>query len=305
MVTLARVVLFCGSMVFTALASGEEIYIARKKGAEAESSQVVEALSRAFMKAAPGSPVKVGYSSEVKGTDRIVVAVGESALREVIEAGTGARIVSAFISKATFNSLISQYPNERARVTAVFSDPSPVRQLALIRVLLGEGSKVAVLATEANVPEVNDVSRVATTLGLRIIKGHISENSTLRGVFDDLQGSDTLLLLRDKQVFDFASLDDLIREAYDNRGMGVIGYSSIIVNNGGLGTTFSTTEDTAEAVGDVVDEIIDREEAGNDRYPSKYQISINKYVLRSLGYRLIPESEIKKEISLFLRKDTR
>lgn len=297
MVTLARIVVLCWSAVFATYASGEEVYIARKKGTEVESGQVIEALSRAFLSALPGSTLKVGYSSDVTSAEKVVIAVGESALREVIESNTSARIVSAFISKATFESLMGEFPRDRKRVTAVYSDPSPERQLALIRVLLGAGSTVGILTTSQNSGEASLVSKYANRLGLKVLKGQVTADKTLREVFDEMRGAETLLLLRDKHVFEFVDLDDLIREAYDGRGMGVIGYSSVIVNNGGLGTTYSTSEDTAAEVGRAVGDILRQADGGESRYPAKYQIAINKYVVRSLGYRLVNESEITAEIS--------
>lgn len=280
------------------------VYIARDKRIEAESEPVIDALSRAFTRLRPQLEVKLVYSSDVGGeSGSVIVAVGEAALQELIRGQGDSAVVSAFVSRSTFYSVIDQYPAQRARVAAVFSDPSPIRQLALSRVLFGEGASIGFLETPDSARDVRESTEQAKQFGLRISVANVNQVTSVKDLFDRIKFSNGILLFRDKELFDIYPLDELIREAYDNRGMGVIGFSSVIVNNGGLATTFSNSEDTSDHVASMVYEVLEKNIIPKDSYPKKYNVSVNKYVLRSLGYRAIGEDEIRKQMTSLLKEE--
>lgn len=77
-----------------------------------------------------------------------VITLGEKGLRIVMSGEGKSKIVAAFISSDSFNRVLADFPQSSRSLTAVYSDPDPMKQLALAVALYGENVVVGFLTSD-------------------------------------------------------------------------------------------------------------------------------------------------------------
>lgn len=282
-----------------------KIYITKEKGLEKQEERLVENFSRQLLDNLRGRestflPAKAAGS--LKGQGGIVVALGEGALKEVLRGDGNSPVIGVFISRSSYADVLSGVSSRR-RVTAVYSDPSPKRQIALIRALLGEGASVGVIKSSSTDEEVKQAVITAKELGVRMQVADIQRFRNPKLAVDELKGTRTLLLQKDKELFDSIPLDTLLVLAYDLNNLGIIGYSSGVVKNGALATTYTSLDDTVKSVADVIREFDSTGKIPVPDYSEYYSVVVNKYVVRSLDIYERDEDAVKKEVASLLKEE--
>lgn len=282
-----------------------KIYITKEKGLEKQEERLVENFSRQLLNNLRGKesaflPAKA--AGGLKGHDDIVVALGEGALKEVLRGDGNSPVIGVFISRSSYADVLSGVSSRR-KVTAVYSDPSPKRQIALIKALLGEGASVGVIKSSSTEEEVKQAVITAKELGVRMQVADIQRFRNPKLAVDELKGTRTLLLQKDKELFDSIPLDTLLVLAYDLNNLGIIGYSSGVVKNGALATTYTSLDDTVKSVADIIREFDSTGKIPVPDYSEYYSVVVNKYVVRSLDIYERDEDAVKKEVASLLKEE--
>ena len=233
--------------------------------------------------------------------DDVIIAPGAGVLSALIEVNGPWSIIGIFISPSSFEKTVEGVRSKR-NITAIYSTPSPARQLALIKALFGVYASVGVLSTSSM--DDRQIREEAETLGIPI---KLLSVKSMRGFSQLLQRRQkeftSILLWKDKALFQVLPLDRLILMAYEIKKLGVIGYSRGVVNNGGLATTYSSVKDTAKSIEDIVSKSNQLPSPG---YPKFFSIAVNRYVMRSLGMPDKSSDVIKNEINIILsRRESR
>jgi ABC-type uncharacterized transport system substrate-binding protein len=210
--------------------------------------------------------------------DQIIVSLGNESLQLLSESPPAIPIIAIFVSKVSFVEYSQSSVNSDS-ITAIFSDPSIIKQLALIRILYGDKTNVGYFVSD-NDPYIHDVINYSQQLGLSINKLKY-KNQAFKP--DLLKNIDVLLLQNNKELFKYIPLDDLLYITYDLNNTGVIGYSSGLVKNGAVATTYHTLDDTLKTLKTWLLHFSETGKLLGPAYPETYQLISNKYVIRSLG----------------------
>ncbi|MCU7927955.1 MAG: hypothetical protein KZQ97_16145 [Candidatus Thiodiazotropha sp. (ex Dulcina madagascariensis)] len=244
--------------------------------------------------------VPPGDAGDLEGPDNIVVALGEDALSEVVKGKGSSPVVAVFINRSSYQEVIKR-TRPGSRVTAVYSDPSPKRQIALIKTLLGEGASAGVIQSSGVREDVNESVLAAKELGVRLRVVEIDRHKNPKSVIESLSGVRALLLQKDKEIFETIPLDTMLVLAYDINNLGIIGYSSGVVKNGALATTYTSLEDTVNSFAVLVRKIETSGDIPPPDFSEFYSVSVNKYVMRSLELHERDDDAVKSSIADLLK----
>lgn len=295
-------VLYVCSLWFVACAaSAHEFLVIEPRGLSAANTAVLADLRAQIQAELPQDQIGlISPADAVNAQDKIAIVAGEEALGEVFASTGSNTIIACFISRASFDRVKMAFPNTKQHVTAIYSDPSPRRQIALIKALTGVSS-AGIISTPQASAETEDAKAAAESLGMTLYVANLERGHGKREVFKALAAAQTILLQRDQSVFDVLPLDQLIAQAYDINNKAVVGFSSgLVARNGAMATTFASTSDTAKSIAYTLREIARGRPLPSPGYPRFYSVAVNKYVMRSLGYRDKDENTAKREVAAML-----
>lgn len=282
------------------------IYITKEEGLAEQEKRLAESFSDQLISQLKG--METGFitateSGFLQGPDNIIVALGEGALRKVLGGTGNSPIIAAFISRSSYYKVMDEKSQqEKDRVTAIFSNPSPRRQIALVKALLGNSASIGVIKSPGVEEDVKAAVVAAEELGVQMQVADIEQFKKPKSVVDALSGARTLLLQKNKELFNFIPLDTLIVLAYDLNSLGIIGYSSGVVKNGALATTYTSLDDTVKSVASVIQKIKATGNMPAPDYSEYYSVILNKYVVRSLDLYQDDDESVKIKISALLEE---
>jgi ABC-type uncharacterized transport system substrate-binding protein len=225
-----------------------------------------------------------------------VITLGEKGLRIVMSGEGKSKIVAAFISSESFNRVLADFPQSSRSLTAVYSDPDPMKQLALAVALYGENVVVGFLTSDLEGKLSKSYESAAKRLGIKTHFQVINDERSAKRVFDSLGDTNVIVLAKDKAMLEEVGLEKFLYLAYDINNIGVIGYSSGLVKNGAIGTTYASIEDTAQSISEIISTKKIGDKIPEPKFTKSFSIALNKYVMRSLLIPEIDEEKVEKEV---------
>ena len=284
----------------------ENVYIARDESVSADQMLLVERLKTGISSYLPGAHVlywNADATRVVSESENVIVTLGEKGLRAVLGVEGQGAVIAAFISQATYHRVVSEFPKQTRKLTAVFSNPSPRRQLALAKSIYGSEVVVGILQTSTGRDSNNQLELAARDIGITIEQVVISGDENNKQGFDRFENINAFLLQKDEDLFKIAPLDKILLMAYDINGYGVIGYSNGVVRNGGLATTYSSLEDNTKSISSRIASFFQTEVLAAPNFAEYYSVGLNKYVARSLSLKKRDIETLKQDISTVLEGD--
>ncbi len=285
------------------MAIGEEIYIvpSRASGPHAKvSSDLKQRLSSSL-------PVKYGVQvlspAEQKnipltiGSNDYIITVGTQAFSDVLTKSPKARIVATLIPEQAYKTLLRKHGRVDGTTSAVFLEQSIQRNLDLVRValpnktagvLLGSGSGRLYAQLEAAQRE----------QGIQLYLKKLKPKENLISALDQvLMKSNVLIAFADPEVSNRNTAQHLLLTTY-RHGIPVIAYSRAYVKAGALMAVYSTPEQYARQVAEMVRKNIklNKKHLPGPQYPRYFSVEINKSVAHSLGIKLKPKNIIESRL---------
>lgn len=181
-----------------------------------------------------------------------------------------------------------------AHLALLWSDPSLVRQLRLIRAVLPLARRVGVLYSHNSEFLLLEARQAARALGLEIVAQRWSDTDDSRPLQALLNDSEVLLGLDDPALYNPSTAKRLLLSSYA-RQQALIGPSASFVRAGSLASTYSDEQDWLHTL----DELLDRPPANwpQAQYPSRFTVLSNPQVARSLGLEEIDESALANRLA--------
>lgn len=175
------------------------------------------------------------------------------------------------------------------RLSLLWSDPPPGRQLRLTRVLLPQVKRVGVLYDSHSEFLLKELRQAARPLGLEVVAERWDNTLDSRPLQDLLKNSDVLLGLDDPDLYNPKTAKNLLLSSYA-RQLAVIGPNAGFVKAGSLASTYSDQSDWLA----ILDDLLDQPPATWPRahYPPRFKVSSNAQVARSLGIEPIEEASV-------------
>ena len=297
-----RLLAIIGCLVYSLTVSALDVYIAFDPRGDPNNLSLLNKVENHIRQGFPEATVSTVTSplpaTKTDPNDQIIVSLGSESLQQLLKDTPTIPIIAIFISRASFLEHVKSYP-DHSSITAVFSDPSIIKQLALIRILYGDKIHVGYFANDndAYIDEVMDYSR---QIGLSIDKLAYKDQTPR---VDLLKNIDVLLLQNNKTLFQHISLDDLLYITYDLNNTGIVGYSSGLVKSGAVATTYHNLDDILNTLDTSLGEFSETGKLHSPTYPETYQLLSNNYVIRSLGLSKPSDEKIIDYIDQYGRQE--
>lgn len=216
---------------------------------------------------------------------KVWVTVGSEAARAVLERGAGpsSTILATMLTRRTFENLLSESGGGRQKggVTALVLDQPLERQVHMVSLLLPEKKRLGILVGPQSrfaVPRLQQmVGKYGLTLEVEEVK---SEDSVVPAANRLLSRSDVLLALPDLLVYHRNHVRPILLASYYHQRP-VIGYSSAFVDAGALAALYSTPDQMARQVVEIVH--TDHRALPLILPPDNLSLAYNRHLAQSLG----------------------
>ena len=204
-------------------------------------------------------------------------------------------LLSVLVPRTSFEALVSAMPANR-RLSAVFIDQAPQRQLELLRAVLPSARDVGIIVGPANARDVETFRTLASNRGLTIIAERAARETELYPVLQSvLRASDVLLALPDPYIINVSTAQNLLLTSFRFR-VPVIGHSAAYVRAGALAAVYSTPRQLGLEAGQIVQQLLRGGGLSPPKYPRYFTVSINRQMADSLGYRIADEAVIMQRL---------
>ncbi|MDD5297226.1 MAG: ABC transporter substrate binding protein [Rhodocyclaceae bacterium] len=259
--------------------------------------EVLEAL-RTELGRAPGANIVLvnGQEPVPKGT-ALIVTVGVSATETVARMGAPAPVLAILIPKASFENLSAQvYGREHQKLSAVFLDLPPRRQLALLHQAFPERKRVALLVGSASEPQAAAFSAAAQELGMSLLSAPVHAESEIYPALQRLlPEADLLLALPDPSVYNSRTIQDILLTSYRFR-VPLVGFSPAYVKAGALLALYSTPTRIGSQAADMARSFLAGRPLPLPQYARDFDVGTNPHVARSLGIGVEPENTLRDRL---------
>jgi hypothetical protein len=187
---------------------------------------------------------------------------------------------------------------ESETLAEIYIDQPYRRYFDLIRTAIPRTGRVGLLIHASDVERIDIITESANKLDLTLKTSIVSNErnigEALSYILNDI---DVLLALPDSRIHNSRTISHILTTAYHNN-IPVIGFSSAYVKAGATAAIYTSPEDIARQLSDVVLEFIFNGHINRRlQHATYFSISVNFEVARSLGLAPISPSEIKQEIS--------
>ncbi len=230
---------------------------------------------------------------------RMLVAVGTTAAEALAVVPGRQPVLAVLVPRAWYaRTGQARLSDGRRAVSAIFLDQPFERQAQLIRLALPEVKRVGVLLSAGQSGLVDDIESALRSYKLQLV--HVSHDPderlamSLDTVFSE---SDMLLAVPDPQILNSNTAQSLFLTSYRFR-VPVMGYSRSLTRAGALLSLYSSPaqvgRQAAEWLNGALSGALSRLPPAS--YPVYFSVSVNEQVARSLGFVLLPASELEKRL---------
>lgn len=215
------------------------------------------------------------------GGAELIVTVGVKAT-ESLAGKSRTPLLAAMIPSHKYGALMEMRGHNNP-TTALYVDQPWSRQLALVRAVLPERSKVGLLYSKDAGFDFSELRKEAQQHHVTLVEMPTRSEEALFGdLVSLLSGSDVLLALPDSKVFNSSTIRNILLESYRHK-IPLLGLSQAYVNAGALCAVYSTPEQLAAQVDSIVIKFAQNRRLPEVQFPVLYNVAINQEVMRALG----------------------
>lgn len=220
-------------------------------------------------------PTFAGFRTELAQRRRtVLVAIGPTALRDAALRPCDCVVIGAFTSSQVWRAVMASAPPARAAaMTAIYAEPAPADQLALVALLYRRPARVAAIVADPHF--FAGALRGAANLYT------FAEGDDINRLLNRIAQTEVLLALPDNAVFNAENIRNILLSTYRHK-QAVIGFSSDMVRAGALASTYSDIEDINVQVAETVAQFVATGVLPAPQFPRYFQTVINEGVARSL-----------------------
>lgn len=217
---------------------------------------------------------------------RLIVVIGVGAFRGLAESGLKAPLLATLVPRAAYQRIADAASRSGRTVSAVWLDQPVARQFDLLRVALPARHRVGVLlGPESRLLE-QELARAAAERNFELQVARVEGNESLpRALQRVLEESDVLLALPDPQVYNGATIQNVLTAAY-RQHVPLVGFSPAYVKAGAMLALYSTPAQVGAQAGEIARAVIGGRPLPAAQGPRLFSVGVNADVARSLGIAL-------------------
>ena len=226
----------------------------------------------------------------------LVVTIGVDAATAAIQgAEPGTPILCVLIPRIAFDAL-SIGKKDNRKITAIYLDTSPQRQLELIRLLLPQARNVGVVLGNVSLREKDTLKAAARDRGLTLQSDHATRDSELYPSLKSvLAESDVFLAVPDPVVINAATAQNVLITAFRSQ-VPVIGYSASYVKAGALASVYSSPQQIGLEAGQIIKTQQRTNTLPAPKYPRYFSVGVNASLMRTMGLPAADEQALEQRL---------
>lgn len=225
---------------------------------------------------------------EAIGQAQSLLIIGKEAFEYYLKNQQDIPALVLFVKSSTFYhltraashvSLVENTPNHLDRISAVFSDPSPYEQMAMIKKHYPYPA-VSTLLSPLNYYLEDELNKAAAELGLKLNVLKVDKEVDINRALNTLPAKHALLALPDQYIYNSMTLKNIIISTYRS-GKPIFGFSRAMVKAGAVASVVTDTEQLAEESLNLLASFKDK--SPNRKYSQLGKIVVNDAVARSFN----------------------
>ncbi len=239
-------------------------------------------------------PLRADDAAALSGT-ALVVTFGTRAAQTVAALSPRTLVLHTLLPRSAYERLPGRSDDGR-RVSAVFLDQPPARQIELLRIALHEWSRVGLVVGRESSELGTRLQASARDRRLRPTLETANEESDLYPALQRMFAEPTVLIaVPDPQLFNNRTISNILLTAYHHRSP-VIGFSPAYVKAGALFALYSTPAQIGQQAGEAARIGLISGNLPPPAAPRQFRISTNPYVARSLGITLEDAAVLRERL---------
>ncbi|WP_374262560.1 ABC transporter substrate-binding protein [Zoogloea sp.] len=239
-------------------------------------------------------PLRADDAAALSGT-ALVVTFGTRAAQTVAALSPRTLVLHTLLPRSAYERLPGRSDDGR-RVSAVFLDQPPARQIELLRIALPEWSRVGLVVGRESGELGTRLQASARDRRLRPTLETANEESDLYPALQRMFAEPTVLIaVPDPQLFNNRTISNILLTAYHHRSP-VIGFSPAYVKAGALFALYSTPAQIGQQAGEAARIGLISGNLPLPAAPRQFRISTNPYVARSLGITLEDAAVLRERL---------
>lgn len=239
-----------------------------------------------------------GNTSSWKLTEptSLVVTIGvEAATAAIQRAEPGTTILCVLIPRIAYESLSSGKKDSR-KISAIYLDTPPHRQLELIRLLLPQARNVGTVLGNVSNRDKETLNAAARDRGLTLQADFAQRDSelypTLKSV---LANSDVFLAIPDPVVINASTAQNVLITAFRSQ-VPVIGFSANYVKAGALAAVYSSPQQIGSEAGQLIKTQQRTNNLPAPKYPRFFSVGVNTLLMRTMGLPVADEQALEQRL---------
>lgn len=214
---------------------------------------------------------------------RLVIAIGVGALRGLAESGPKVALLATLVPRSAYVRQVDAMSLSGRPYAALWLDQPAARQLDLLRLALPARQRIGVLLGPESRMVEPELLRAAAERNLTIAGVRIDGADQLPTALQrTLDAADVLLALPDPQIYNSATIQNVLTAAYRRR-IPLAGFSPAYIKAGALLALYSTPLQVGTQVGEIVRIMLAGRPMPPSHGPREFSIGVNAEVARSLG----------------------
>lgn len=215
----------------------------------------------------------------------VVVTFGTRAAQNVAGLAPRTLVLHTLLPRSAYERLPNRGDDTR-RVSAVFIDQPPARQLELLRLALQDWPRIGIIVGHDSNEIGTRLQNAAREKRMRLAVDYVADERDLYTALQRLLAEPTVLLaLPDAQLYNNRTISNILLTAYHHRSP-VIGFSPAYVKAGALIALYSTPAQIGQQAGEAARIGLASGSLPPPTAPRQFNVSTNTYVARSLGITL-------------------
>ena len=263
------------------------IVASERSAAYAEATQAVIAeLERGGVVRADIAQLTADELGASDPSPKVFISLGASAFQKLTARELRAPVVAALIPRSSFERVLKESDRKSAAsVVVLYLDQPWNRQIDLLRLALPDARRVGVLFGSESMVRKPALAAAVQERGMEMVSSVVSDNtlfSELKGILDN---TDVVLAVPDPQVFNSATISNLLLSTYRAR-IPMVAFSPAYVKAGALLSLHSTPAQIGTQAAGMARTVFQGAAITPTRYPAEFTITVNERVAQSLGLQI-------------------
>jgi len=226
----------------------------------------------------------------------LVVTIGvDAALAAIQRTEPGTTILYVLIPRVAFETLSSGKKDNR-KISAIYLDTPPQRQLELIRQLLPQVRNVGTVLGNVSARDKDTLKTLARDRGLTLQIEYAQRDSELYPALKSVMAeSDVFLALPDPVVINAATAQNVLITAFRSQ-VPVIGFSANYVRAGALAAVYSSPQQLGAEAGQLIKIHQRTNNLPAPKYPRYFSVGVNTSLMRTMGLPVADEQALEQRL---------